>query len=335
MKQLRILCLFFVLSNCTVLMSKNKTLHFNTQGNFKIVQFTDSHISCKTEGTFSTLDMIKEVLDAEKPDLIMLTGDIVVQNNPGEKWDLLAAIFAERNIPWAVVLGNHDDEYDTKRVAFADIFKNYPGCINKKVRKVDGVTNFVLQIQNSENETGALLYGFDSHAYSRIPSVKGYDWFQPSQLEWYRHQSARYTKKNNGKPLPALAFFHIPLPEYNDVIKSEKNIVVGMKKEKVCNGAVNAGMFAEMLKNGDVMGTFVGHDHDNDYIGVLNGIALAYGRFSNSTGCPYGSVAPGARVILLKENKRSFESWIRVQGGEVVDTCTYPDSFVLQTPQVR
>jgi len=128
--------------------------------------------------------------------------------------------------------------------------------------------------------------------------------------------------------LPALAFFHIPFPEYNEIKNSESTPVIGEKNEAVSCAAINGGLYAQMLACGDIMGTFVGHDHVNDYIGVLHGIALAYGRFSNPTGCPYGNIKAGVRVILLKENERRFDTWIRLQDGEVIYKCTYPDSFV-------
>lgn len=48
--------------------------------------------------------------------------------------------------------------------------------------------------------------------------------------------------------------------------------------EKACAPLLNTGMFAAMKEAGDVMGTFVGHDHDNDYSVMWHGILLAYGR---------------------------------------------------------
>ena len=67
-----------------------------------------------------------------------------------------------------------------------------------------------------------------------------------------------------GFPLPALAFFHIPLSEYNEAASDENAILYGTRMEKACSAAINTGMFAAMKEAGDVMGTFVGHDHDND-----------------------------------------------------------------------
>lgn len=88
--------------------------------------------------------------------------------------------------------------------------------------------------------------------------------------------------------------------------------------EKACAPLLNTGMFAAMKEAGDVMGTFVGHDHDNDYSVMWHGILLAYGRFTGGN-TEYNHLPNGARVILMKENVRTFTTWIRTKGGEIVD----------------
>lgn len=54
----------------------------------------------------------------------------------------------------------------------------------------------------------------------------------------------------------------------------------GHKFEPVCAAQVNSGLFAALLEMGDVMGTFCGHDHVNDFHGQYHGIRLCYGRSS-------------------------------------------------------
>ena len=61
------------------------------------------------------------------------------------------------------------------------------------------------------------------------------------------------------------------------------------------------------------MGVFAGHDHDNNYIGDLHGIALAYSQLSGFGG--YGKDRRGARIIELTEGEPGFTSWIRIQQG--------------------
>ena len=83
-----------------------------------------------------------------------------------------------------------------------------------------------------------------------------------------------------------------------------------------------------MLQAGDVMATFVGHDHVNDYAANWRGILLCYGRFTGGettyTGIPGGN---GARVIELTEGKREFETWIRIKDGKVINHTRYPQDL--------
>jgi predicted MPP superfamily phosphohydrolase len=56
-------------------------------GKFKIVQFTDFHYSTAYPAAKETIKLIEEVLAAEKPDLVALTGDIVTMEPCFESWD--------------------------------------------------------------------------------------------------------------------------------------------------------------------------------------------------------------------------------------------------------
>jgi hypothetical protein len=101
----------------------------------------------------------------------------------------------------------------------------------------------------------------DTYAYSKIKTVKGYDWIGRSQIDWYSRESRKYTERNEGQPLPALTFLHIPLPEYTQAWESFETKRYGDRNEKECSPHINSGMFANMLECGDVMGVFAGHDH--------------------------------------------------------------------------
>jgi hypothetical protein len=114
-------------------------------------------------------------------------------------------------------------------------------------------------------------------------------------------------------PLPALAFFHIPLPEWDEVWRTRE--CHGHRQEAVCGPALNTGFFAAMVESGDVMGAFCGHDHLNDFEGELHGIRLGYGRATGFGEYGRRGFPRGARVIRLFEGQRRFETWIRVEGG--------------------
>ena len=308
----------------------NTNLKFNGNGEFKIVQFTDTHIDLIKGANLEVYNIIKEVLSVEKPDLVLLTGDIVTQDNPQQAYRNLAQIFDDKHIPWAMVFGNHDSESNFSRKQLAEFLYGLPMCVNNDVRTIQGNSNFVMPVTGKDKKAEALLYCLDSNTYSTLkPVVDGYGWFNFSQVEWYRNTSTIYTQANNGKPIPALAFFHIPLPEYTQAWNGKSAKVIGVKNEDECSQAINTGMFAAMVMGGDVMGTFVGHDHINDYIGVYCGIALAYGRVSKIMRDPIKDPMAGGRVIVLTEGQHRFDTWIREKGGKKVLECHWPDSFKL------
>jgi hypothetical protein len=157
----------------------------------------------------------------------------------------------------------------------------------------------------------ALLYFFDSQAYAADTAASYYDWIKFYQIAWYREQSRHTTARNRGIPLPALAFFHIPLPEYADVMA--RGEFLGEAREEVCAPKINTGLLASFVEMKDVMGTFVGHDHVNNFIGIHKGVALAYGQKTGFSS--YGDLDKGARIIELQEGKREFTTWIRTEKG--------------------
>lgn len=305
-------------------------LSFKKDGTFKIVQFTDMHYMHGNPKSDTTLMLIPRILDTEKPDLVIFTGDIVTAKPMREGWDTIIQFVIDRKIPFAVTLGNHDHEQGMTREEIAAIVTSYPFNINSLSNiSHDRVMDNVIPVYGSEKplKETALIYCFDTGAYSSIEGVKGYDWLTPDQIQWYREQSILYTIKNNHQPIPALAYFHIALPEYRTAFNDEKNIRYGERREDECPPELNSGMFFSMREMGDVMATFVGHDHVNDYIVGYHGIALAFGHFSGWK-TTYTPEINGARVVVLKEGKREFDTWLHQLDGTIRQQVSFPDGLV-------
>ena len=304
------LCLFILIVFFfgTILRSqaqKSPTFKFNASGKFKIVQFTDIHMKEYHEGKRdSVIEIMTTILKTEKPDLVVLTGDIATSENVKKAWLTVVQPMIDARIPWAAVFGNHDWEHGSSNKQMMNYLVTLPfNCSQFGSKKVSGIGNYVLKIEASKKKKAeALIYCFDSNAYTedrKNPELGEYGWIKFDQIKWYRKTSAKYTHKNEGKPLPALAFFHIPLPEYK--IVQQMKTTVGDKEENIASPAINSGMYSAMLEMKDVMGTFVGHDHNNNFIGCLNNICLAYGC---KTGLDsYGRFPKGARVIEIYEGR--------------------------------
>ena len=259
-------------------------LQFNNDKEFKVVQFTDTHVNVEAGKNMEVFTTIKKILEIEKPDLVVLTGDVATDGNPQKTYQAFEKVFEEAKMPWIVTLGNHDSQADLSRKEVSDFLQGLSYCLNNDKGETYGNSNFVFPVKSKENKAEALIYIMDSNAYSTLkPEVDGWG---------------------------------------NKEVKA-----IGKRKEDECGPEINTGMFAAMLESKDIMGTFVGHDHNNDYIGVHHNVALAYGRVTKTKTYRKAPVE-GARIIVLTEGERKFDSWIREVNGRKVYPCTWPDSFV-------
>ena len=326
-KLLQIVCLLMCIGISPM---KSQDLKFGEDKKFKIVQFTDVHWKADSIASEEAGERMGEVLDAEKPDLVIFTGDVIFGKPADKSMRCALEPTIKRGIPFAVTFGNHDDELGMSRKELYDFIKDMPGNLTSTVEGLSGVTNFILPVKASDgSKDAALLYVFDSHSYSTLKHLKGYGWIKHDQVQWYLNESKKFTESNGGTPLTALSFFHIPLPEYHEAVNNEGSFLIGTRKEEACNQEINTGMFAAMQEAGDVLGVFVGHDHVNDYAVSWKGIMLCYGRFTGGKtvyhDMPGGN---GARVIELTEGVRQFRSWIRLKDGQVINEFTYPSEWI-------
>jgi hypothetical protein len=107
----------------------HRALYFNEDGTFKILQISDTHMVtgvgvCRDvmdananilpvgEADPLTVAFIREMLDVECPDLVILTGDQLHHGIPDSQTALFKVVspMIERKIPWTAVFGNHDAE---------------------------------------------------------------------------------------------------------------------------------------------------------------------------------------------------------------------------------
>lgn len=284
-------------------------LRFNDEGRFRIAQFTDLHCKPFDATTDTTFATIRAVVERERPDLAVLTGDVVAYDPATDGWQQVCSLFEQLNLPFTVTLGNHDAEYLTKDSIYTILMKSPLYVGDKGPAELHGMGNCVLEIKNSEGRTGASIYMIDSGDYQPNQKLGHYDWIHLDQINWYRDNSARLS-------VPSVAFFHIPLQEFAEILDDDKTF--GHRHEG--GGApakLNTGLFAAAAEAGDVMGFFVGHDHDNDFIGINRETALGFGRCTGAEA--YGRLTRGARIIDLFDGQKKFETFIATpQGNEPV-----------------
>lgn len=305
-------------------------LRFQDDGTFKIVQFTDLHLKRVPESDIA-YECVNQVLDAEKPDLTVFTGDIIAEQGTQDLLCKVVQLSADRSIPFAVAFGNHDWEQGQPNDTLYEMMRKIPFCIMPERGEGSAARDFALPVQShAVDSVAALIYIFDSNAYSQLPGVEGYAYVDFEQVAHYRALSTSFTAANGGKPLPAVAYMHIPVPEYTIAWNDSRWPRYGLREEDECAAKLNTGLFAAFRERGDVMGMFCGHDHINDYAVAYYDLLLAYGRFSGGNtvynGLPGGN---GARIVVLHEGERSLDTWIRTAEG-VSQKTSFPKDYMKQ-----
>lgn len=304
-------------------------LRFNSDHKFKIMQIADTQEIPAVSP--DTLSLINNALDREKPDLVIFTGDQIKGYSKKFKKDpaiiegtidTLVEPIAKRNIPFMVTYGNHDAQCGVDNRGQYKFYAKYDNFISGDLRNSDDVGTADIQIYSSTEDKPVFeLYIIDSHGKAKDGA--GYAPVDKEQIKWYVSRREQL-KAENGDYLPSLVFQHIPVPEFFDVIKkvpkgangavpaygAHENEYFVLNDETIAEGGfmlespaspdVNTGEFEAMSEKGDVLGIYVGHDHNNSFVVKYKGVDLGY-----TQGAGFNVYGPGenrgVRIFELDE----------------------------------
>lgn len=188
-------------------------------GDFRVLQFTDTHLmNGSTKNDVSTLNSMKNQLETVKPDLAVVTGDMVDGKNANITYNKKAALeavgnmFEEVDIYWAYVPGNNDGEFRGSTDDVAAFLSQYEHCIVSNTESITGSTHYTVDI-NDNGETVHSLVFIDSLA--RDENNK-YDFVKDDQLEWLTN--ALESKKNDD--INCSLFFHMNTPAFLSAVSN-------------------------------------------------------------------------------------------------------------------
>lgn len=324
-----VLAVVAILFNFSVFVSAKKdittaeAIRFNSNGKLRIMHVTDTHLS--EENIYDSTWLIGEACDREKPDIVMLTGDIAMASTVEEtfrKIDLLMNVFDDRKIPVAVCFGNHDSESGIiSREDLMAYFNRHESSISvDDGDMLTGCGTYNVPVLGSEDdEVKFNLWVFDSGDYD---NEGHYANVSENQVEWYV-QKSKLLEQENGRKINSLVFQHIIVPEIYDGLKQVKHkggytfshiydkskyyqfdrnaVNYGFLHEYPCPGYYNHGQFEAMVERGDVLAMFTGHDHSNAFgvkykgIDIVNSLSTRYNGDIDSTKYGY-------RMIIVDEN---------------------------------
>ena len=307
------------------------TIRFNADGKLKILHVADPHLA-NDKHFDSSIWVIAEACDVEKPDLVVLTGDNTKPYEDPEETkriiNSLMNIFESRNIPVAVTFGNHDSEAGPMtRADIMEYYKTFSCVITaEEADAFHNCATFNIPVLASDSDDVKFnIWVFDSGDYDG-EEPRHYDRVRTEQIEWYKDVSAKLREENGGETVNSVVFQHIIVPEIYDVLKkvdSKKPYVIkhiynedeyymfdetqtnyGTLNEKPCPGYINDGQFDALVENGDVLAMFTGHDHTNAF-GVRNqSIDIYTSPMTRYKGLAY-TTQYGYRVVEIDENDTS------------------------------
>lgn len=334
----------------TLIAVEKPVLHVHKDGKFKILQVSDLHFStgpgvCRDPEPPSvnengkcladprTVNFINSVLDAEKPDLVVLSGDqINGETSPDTQSALfkVVQIFIARRIPFATIFGNHDNEGSvSSREDLMQLTQALPYSLSTSGPvDVDGTGNYYVEVlaRGQSTHSALTIYLLDTHGYSSDErQFHGYDWIKPSQIDWFKSTAQALKHSPSHRDYTHvhmdMAFIHIPLPEYRntaDIIP-----VSGKYRETPTAPSFNSGFKSALVEEG-VLAVSCGHDHANDYCALSKSadaaskpeLWMCYAGGAGFGGYGgYNSIRRKVRVFEFDMNEARIGTWKRVENG--------------------
>lgn len=229
---------------------------FTTDRELKVLQLTDVHIGggwMSAEKDAMSINAVASMVTAEKPDLVIVTGDIsfpvpfqagTLNNKNGAK--IFAALMESLGVYWVPLYGNHDTEayslYSREKLSEFYGSDDLKYCLFEAGSEdVDGYGNSAILVKNSKDVITQSLFLFDSHSYTDgdwFGIFWKYDNIHKNQIEWYKNLVLEFNKQNSEAiekgytteeeknealkkfgTVPSLAFYHIPSEEFKTAWK--------------------------------------------------------------------------------------------------------------------
>lgn len=334
----------------TLIPAEKPVLHVHKDGKFKILQVSDLHFSTglgvcrdpeppsvkksgKCDADPRSLDFIISVLDVEKPDLVVLSGDqINGETSPDSQSALfkVVQIFISRKIPFATIFGNHDNEGSvSSREDLMQLTQTLPYSLSDSGPvDVDGTGNYYVEVlaRGQSTHSALTIYLLDTHGYSPDErQFHGYDWIKPSQIDWFKStaQALKHSPAHRDYTHVHMdmAFIHIPLPEY----RNTADIFPGSGKYREAPTApsFNSGFKSALVEEG-VLAVSCGHDHANDYCALSKSVDSAnkpelWMCYAGGAGFGgYGGYEGQRRRVRVFEfdmNEARIGTWKRAENG--------------------
>ena len=260
---------------------------------FKILQIADLHLGIETDVALQ-LEILKNNIKNEEPDLIILTGDNFMYASKGVVKALISTLNEEcraltekrggRLTKFTLTFGNHDNQGDYPRYYINDMMLSYAtedgreivdgkyaAFVDYEDDDLFGLANFYIDLVDDVTkprdtvDVKYRLHIIDSNTYHFVGPDYDYDVMHDEQLA---HAMNIYNGATKDKDYIGMAFFHIPFHEYQAAWEQYKaaddksKVGQGEFREDALYGYTDNGAY-ETLRSANIVSYFCGHDHIN------------------------------------------------------------------------
>ncbi len=354
-----LLAVIIILSSLIVVSAESEAeLKFGNDGKFTVLQISDPQDDHYP--AYDLANFIELAIREANPDLIVFTGDIVEDYRKGDNGvddedgregivvegdyaqtlenakivcDVVFSAAEKADIPFAVAQGNNDYESGITAEDWLKIYGGYENCLvrdesDDSLSRID----YNLEIKGSDGKTALNIWIMDT----------GEDNVTDEQIKWYKQESDALKKANGGEAVNSILFQHIQTSDIGNLFEKCHFWDKGAKKfgEKYyrLNPEIAEGHFKNLMlpgstsdefkawkEQGDILGAYFGHMHQDGYTGVYDGIELGF-----TYGCEFSKDGPyGIRVFNFDENDiKNYGNELYTYEGSVLEKNA---RFELQT----
>lgn len=327
---------------------------FNENRTFKITVFSDLHFGENPWDTWgpeqdvNSTRLMRTVLADEKPDYVVLNGDLITgentfRENSTKLIDEIMLPINEANVKFSSTHGNHDNQANITHLE--EIKRELLVAPNSYTRLAppgvggeEGPGNYWVPVYTTASDAtpSLILWFFDS----RGGFVEGSgttpvpDWVDVSVAEWIEKESAEMVDAwGPAEERSAIAFVHIPphtiqalQPGLNSTRDPGLNAdLLGSGSTQATTDASNAGKddpfwttLTANVKNLHVV--ISGHDHGNEWCvrEPTQDVIFCFDKHSGYGGYSGDGWGHGVRNVIVQspEPNSTLDTWIRLEDGE-------------------
>lgn len=287
-----------------------------TRDDFKILVFSDPQLWHETGKNDACLKEMDELVKRTKPDLITVTGDVTSGHASRFAIDKFISRMESYKIPWGIVFGNHDDEFEANSKNWlADKYANAKySLFQKGPSNLYGSGNYVINVVE-KGEPVYSIFMFDNGKYIDYGDGKNDEIYMGyEQIAWYEW-NVLGMQKAYGRTIPSMTFSHFPQPEFKELIdkygvkQADGTVVIpkeyggGYCREEPCVAPVKSGFYDKCKELGSTKYIFSGHDHANTAWINDGDITMAYGLKTGPSPTPWNdAIEMGGTLITITGN---------------------------------